>query len=822
MKKCILFLIFVVSLFGLSAQDINKMTPQQRLQLQKKMESKQMSSDQQQMTTQQMSDYKKYLNSLNLNLSAEQEQNLIDERVFVEDSLFIEFQKKEEDERKLKVFGVNIFNRTKITFEPNLYLPTPANYILGTNDELLIDVSGLYDVNYKLKVSPEGKIRIPNAGLIKVGGMTIEKATNEIRSVLSRYYTGTTTGETKVNVSLGNIRSIRVSIVGEAAVPGTYTLPSLATVFNAVYACGGPGQIGSMRDIKVVRDGKTIANVDFYQFLMTGNLKNNIGLQDNDVIIIESNKSRVIVDGAINRRGIYEVLPGESLKELLNYAGGYREDANRTVVSVFRYSETERTVIDIPEQYAATSLIKSGDSIFIAKIENLYGNRVELSGAVYRPGGYAIDADLTVRQLIERAGGVLDDAFVNMATIIRQQKNQIPQIISFNLGKILRGESQDIALQRNDSLKVDFVKDFMEEQFVSIAGEVIEPGEYPLNKMITVKDLIYQAKGFTEKASTENIQLIRIIKDPSKMEGGNRKSFNIGFKLDKDLNIEEGTGDMVLENGDMVIVRPIEGIEAIRIASIEGEVKNPGFYNIENKNIRVSDLVKMSGGFTKFGFVGGAYLIRNDRMSSEDNPMSNILSRNLKKILQSSTDNNIDVAMLNKMRVNSLEELSTLDTISNYAQFQEIQDLLYAEGVVSLNLNEIMKSPGSVKDIFIEDGDILFVPKKSQTVKVIGEVMYPSYVVHTNSNNFRDYIHSSGGFSNQALKKNCFVLHPNGKVIGTETFLWFKIYPKVVPGSIVIVPKKPVELTNKMNVAEVVSVSTSLASMMVLIYTMVK
>jgi protein involved in polysaccharide export with SLBB domain len=362
----------------------------------------------------------------------------------------------------------------------------------------------------------------------------------------------------------------------------------------------------------------------------------------------------------------------------------------------------------------------------------------------------------------------------------------------------------------------------MEEQAVSIEGEVIVPGEYPLTMRMTVRDLVFMAKGFTEKASTENVQLIRIIKDPSKMEGGNKKSFNVSFKLDKDLNIEEGTGDMVLENGDMVIVRPIEGIEPIRIASIEGEVKNPGFYNIEHKNIKVSDLVKMSGGFTKFAFVGGAYLIRNESKGASENSMNSILSRNLKRILQSSSDNNIDAAMLNKMQVSSLEDLNALDTISGLANLKEIEDLLHSEGVVSLNLNEIMRQPGTYKDIFVEDGDVLFVPKKSQTVKVIGEVMYPSFVVHTSSNNFKDYITASGGFSNKALKKNAFVLHPNGKVIGTRSFLGIRVYPRVVSGSIVVVPKKPVELTNKMNPAEVITMTSSLASMTALIYTMLK
>jgi protein involved in polysaccharide export with SLBB domain len=799
MKKSILFLFFLCSLPHLSAQniDISKLTPQQ------------------------IAEYKKYSGTLNQNNSSKQQQFELDERIYTEDSLRFETDKKEDD-KKLKVFGAKIFDREKISFEPNINLPTPVNYVLGTNDELIVDISGLYDVSYKVKVSPDGFIRIPNAGMIKVGGLSIEKASRDIRKDLAKYYSGISSGETKINVSLGNIRSIKVSIIGEASYPGTYTLPSLATVFNALYACGGPGEIGSMRNIKVIRNEKTLATVDFYEFLMTGNLKNNIVLQDNDVIIIEANQVKVIVDGAINRRGIYETKPGESLQDLITYAGGFREDANRSLINIFRYNGNRRTVIDIPEKYASTSLIKPGDSIYIAKIEDIYDNRVVLTGAVRRPGGYAVDADLTVKKLIEKAGGVTDNAFINMATIIRQKSNQIPEMISFNLGKVLQGENTDIQLFNNDSLKIDSVSNFMEEQFVSIEGEVIEPGKYVLKEKLTVKDLIYRSKGFTEKASTENIQLIRIIKDPNKMDGGNKTSINISFKLDKDLNIEEGTGDIPLENGDLIIVRPVEGIEPIRIASIEGEVRNPGFYNIENKNIKVSDLIKMSGGFTKYAFVGGAYLIRNENRGASQNSMNNILSRNLRKILQSSSEKDIDVAVLNKMKVNNVEELNALDTLSNMANYKEIQDLLNSEGVVSLNLNEIIRDPGSYRDILIEDGDVLFVPKKSQTVKVIGEVMYPSFVVHSAGRRLKEYITASGGFSNKALKKNTFVLHPNGRVIGTRTFLGFRIYPNVVAGSIIVVPKKPIDLTNKMNAAEIVTMSTSVTSMMALIYSMVR
>lgn len=796
MRRITLFF-FVFSVLLLPAQDLSKLTPQQIAQ------------------------YKKLAGGMNMDVKSDMSSYESSERSYYPDSLMLEELEKESEDKTLKVFGTRMFRKTRITFEPNINLPTPMNYVIGGGDELLVDISGLYDVNFKSKVTPEGKIRIPNAGLIQVGGLTVEKAIRELKSELSKYYSGIYNGQTRVDLAVGNIRSIRVSVAGEAAFPGTYTLPSLATAFNALYACGGPGEIGSMRDIRVIRNGKQLATLDFYEFLMTGNLSNNVVLQDNDVILVSANNSKVIVDGAVKRPAIYEIKPGESLADLIRYGGGFREDANRSIVNIYRFEESVRKVLDVPASLYSTSMVKPGDSVFIAPVLDYYNNIVYLSGAVHRPGAYSIDDEATVKSLVEKAGGVSDEAFINMAQIIRKRKNQIPEAISFNLGKVLNGEHADIALQRNDSLKIDSVSTFLEKHMVKIAGEVLEPGDYPLKRRMMVKDLIFLSKGFTEMASTRNIQLIRIIKDPSKMEGGIKKSYNISFELDKELNIVEGSGDMVLENGDLVIVRPIEGIEPIRIASVQGEVKNPGYYNIETKNIRVSDLLKLTGGFTHYAFVDGAYLIRTDKIKTNQTSMSTILSRNLKKIMQSNTSD-IDAKVLEKMQVRNIDELTAIDTVAGAANYKEIEALLYSEGIVSLNLKDILKDPASYKNILIENGDILVIPKKSQTVKVIGEIMYPSYVVYSSSNGFKDFITASGGFSDNALRKNSFVLHPNGKVIGTRTFLGFRIYPKVVAGSIIVVPKKTIDLSAKISAGELVSISSSITSVMALVYSIIR
>ncbi|MCK9509394.1 MAG: SLBB domain-containing protein, partial [Pigmentiphaga sp.] len=769
---------------------------------------------------QQMSEFRKYIQALNANLDEDEEPYYVDERTFIEDSLYREFM-IQEDDKKMKVFGTGMFDKGIVIFEPNLNLPTPANYIIGTNDELLIDVSGLYDVSYKMKVSPDGNIRIPNIGLVKLGGLTFEHATKTLEKELGKYYTGINSGQTKISINLGKIRSIKVTVAGEATYPGTYTLPSLATAVNVLYSCGGPSKIGSMRAIKVIRDTKIVAEIDFYDFLMTGSLKENIVLQDNDIILIEPNRNKITIDGAIKRRGYYEMKSGETIGDILNYAGGLREDANRDNFTVYRYLSSQRSIVDMSEARAATSQAVAGDSIYISIVEDIYENRVDLVGAVKRPGTYELTPDLTVKSLIENSGGVLDEAFLNQAVIRRQLKNQTPEMISFNLGKILSGETKDILLVNGDSVKIDSLQNFMEDQFVTIQGKVKKPGRYPLDMKMNVRDLIFLAKGFTEGALTDNIEIIRIIKDPGKMEGGKKKSKSIYISLDKDLNFEEDSGDMFLENGDLVIIRSIEGIEPIRMASVEGEVRNPGYYTVEHKNIRVSDLFEKTGGFTPYAAVNSAYLIRNEENWVGDNPMAKIFSRNLRRMLQSSKESSLDLAILSKMRIDNVQDLNAMDTIMNYASVKDIQDLLYAAGVISLDLDEVLKKPGSLKDLYVENGDILIIPKKSQTVKVIGEVMYPSFVVHSSTNSFKDYVISSGGFSNNALKKNSFVLYPNGKVVGTRSFLGIKAYPKVVAGSMIIVPKKPISLTNKMTPAEIITITSSVTSTMVLLYSIV-
>jgi len=718
------------------------------------------------------------------------------------------------------VFGSYLFSGQNLTFEPNLNIPTPSNYILGTYDELIIDISGQYEANYKIKVSPEGFIRIPNISPVKVSGQTIENATRSIKSRLSGIYPGA-----QINVSLGRIRSIRVTVVGQAVRPGTYTLPSLATAFNALYACGGPDSIGSMRDIKVVRHNKVVATVDVYGFLLDGALTGNIGLQDEDVIKIEPYKVRVKIRGAIKREGMFEALPGETIQQLIRFAGGYNDNAYKSIVTAFRLTDKGQMVVDVAENQLSVFKLQSGDSYYVSPISKKFDNRVDITGSVNRPGAYALESGLTLKQLIDKANGVKEDAYLNMGYINRKQANRIPEIIGFNLGDVLKGVSADVQLQKDDSVVIRSLFDYREGQSVSVSGAVLEPGTFNLIENITLKDLIFKAKGFTEMANTDSVELVRVIKDPEKLLSTNEKTIVMKFAMDKDLNFIKGSSDMLLENGDQVIVRSISGFEGIRLVKVEGEVIQPGNYTITNKAERISDVIKRAGGFTHYAYPLGAFLIRTENVTGSEQRLNQIEKENAKKLIQTKTDNKLDAnTMLKVGVVNTTGQGNTnLDTVQNKLTNSNVVNKVFkTEGIVGINLAEIMKNPGGKYDFYLQEGDDIFVPRELQTVQVTGEVLFPTYVGFENGSGLAKYIDNAGGFSMQALKKKVFILYANGSARSTSSFLGIRFYPPVLPGCRIIVPEKPIEISNKMTSAEVVGMLTSVTSAMALIYTLLK
>jgi len=729
------------------------------------------------------------------------------------------------DLNKRVIFGSQLFKKTNLTFEPKLNVATPVNYVIGTYDELVIDISGLYEANYKLKVSPDGTLRIPNVGPIKVSGLTIENATKIIRNNVSRIYSGISSGETHLNVSLGNIRSIRVSIVGDAVRPGSYTLPSLATAFNALYVCGGPDSIGSMRDIKVVRNNKIVANLDVYRFLMEGVLSNNITLQDGDVIKIEPYRIRTYINGAVKHNGIFESLKGETLKQLINFAGGFTDKAFKSIITIFRLTDNGKTVFDVSEKDISTFVLQSGDSCEVSFTNSKFNNRVDINGSIYRPGAYALTPGLTLTQLISKADGLKEDAYLNMAFITRKKDNQIPKIISFNLGKILKGTISDIVLQKDDSVTINSLFEFKEEQFVTILGAVKQPGKFPLIENTSLKDLIFKAKGFLETASTDSVELVRVIKDQQILRNTNNKTIVLKFSIDKDLNFINGSSDILLENDDQIIVRSISGFEGIRMVRVDGEVMMPGNYNITNKAERISDIINRAGGFTRYAYPFGAFLLRSEKVTGVEEKLQRIISENAKKQVQKKDDNSMDLSLMKASGGNPalLQSYSSVDSIqSKLSGTKVVNEIFKSEGVVGINLKEIMENPGSKYDLNLEENDVLFIPRQLQTIRVIGEVLFPTFVRYDKNMSFKDYVSNAGGFSDRAQKNSSFVLYANGTAKSTSSFLWFKFYPSIKPGARIVIPEKPADLKNKLSPVETVSILSSIMTVATLIYSIVK
>jgi protein involved in polysaccharide export with SLBB domain len=844
MKKIVLILFSVLMTLSLTGQSLSNLTPEQ-LDLYKKYKAQQTGSgttnnvdenlqtnrtiagkeDESSKEEETKSDWSKEKNNIS--------ENDYSGKMSFKDKAFLDSIRMDEEyeikvdetngkfirvkkEPALEIFGSHFFSKQNLTFEPKLNIPTPPNYILGTYDELIIDITGLYEANYRVKVSPEGFVRIPTVGLINVSGQTVATASANIKMRLSKIYTGVSSGQTQISVALGNIRSIRATVVGEAVRPGSYTLPSLSTAFNALYACGGPGKMGSMRNIKIIRHGKIVANIDMYGFLVDGIYKSNISLQDEDVIKIEPYCNRTTIKGAVKHPAIFETLKGESLSDLIRFAGGFTEDANKSTVTLFRLANNEKTVIDVKENEMESLNIEAGDAFTVTKTYERFDNRVAIVGSIYRPGYYALEPNLTVKQLISKADGIKDDAYLNMATIIRKKENQLPQIISFNLGKVLQNLAPDILLQKDDSVKISNLYSFSKKDSVSIWGAVKIPGNYKLMENATIKDLIFNAKGFTEMASTDSIELVRIIKDPKLLLETDTKTKVLKFSLDKNLNLKSGEGDFLLQNGDQVIVRTISGYENIRMVRIEGEVIQPGKYTILNKRERLSDLVKRAGGLTSYAYPLGAYLVRHEKSAGMGDLLKEKMAENLKRQLQSKSNQELDLSLLK-------EEGGNINNIKEELSGSKAVDQLFdSEGVVGINLQKIMTNPGEKQNFYLEEGDYIYVPRELQTVRVIGEVLFPTYVGYDKSMSFKSYISGAGGFSDNAQSNRTYVLYANGSAKSTKNFLGIKIYPPVKPGSYIVVPQKPVELKQKISTAETVSIMTSIATVATLVFSVLK
>jgi protein involved in polysaccharide export with SLBB domain len=725
-----------------------------------------------------------------------------------QDTISIEKDPETEAEKALlelrsKIFGADLFKNKNQTFEPNLNIATPKGYIIGANDELLIDLSGNSEASYELKVSPEGTIKVEYVGIIPLAGLTIEAATTRIKSRMAKVYSGLASGNTRLNVAIGNIRSIKVILTGEVKTPGTYTLPSLATVFNALYSSGGPTENGSFRAIELIRSGKKIAILDIYEFLMKGEIATNLKLQDQDIIRIPVYQSRIEMVGEVKRPGIYELKTGESYANLLNYAGGFTENSYQARVKVLKNTDTERKIADIAKEQFASYQPATGDKYFVDRVLERFTNRVQIEGAVFRPGAYELESGMKLSQLIQKADGLKEDAFLSRGYLTRLKADNQTQLISFDVAAIISGKTPDIQLQREDLISISSIFDLQEEFKVSIDGEVREPGEFDYAQNMTVEELIIQAGGFSESASPQRIEISRRVRSSDQNSELSKTAQVFLIDIDKELNFSKPKFELL--PFDIVSVRSSMGYEIQRQVKVEGEVLYPGMYTISNKNERVSDLVKRAGGLTALAYAKGASLKREGVTKVRG------LDKNDAKAQQ-------DLAEEEKAKLNKLKRLqeNAVDTTKASLQEEEVLKNVY----VGINLEKILETPKSSADLILEEGDVLRIPKELQTVKVNGAVLYPVTTSYTEGKTFKYYVSQGGGFSEKSVRKRAYVIYANGSVRSTRKVFLFNNYPSIEPGAEVFVPKK--EATRPISAGEIVGISSALASLAVIILNLVK
>jgi protein involved in polysaccharide export with SLBB domain len=698
---------------------------------------------------------------------------------------------KEEYERALrrrKIFGTELFSNQNLTFEPNLRMPTPPNYRIAANDELIIDVYGYSEVQHQLKVSPDGYVRIPYLGPVYVNGLTMEEARNRITKQLSSIYGGIKTGNTFVQVSLGNIRSIRVLLIGEIERPGTYSLPSLATVANALYVSGGPGENGSFRNIQVIRNGQAAATFDLYDFLARGDLTNNIVLQDQDIVKVNPYKTRVELTGQVKRPAIFEAKENESLQQILDYAGGYTDKAYREIIRASRVTNRQREVVNISASEIGSFPLRSGDKFVIDSVLTRFTNRVSISGAVFHPGDYALEEGMTVGDLIRKADGVKEEAALTRGVIRRLQEDYTPGMISFNVADAVSGR-QNVALQREDSVIVYSKLSLREPYQVTINGEVNEPGRYKYADSMQLEDLILIAGGLKEAASLKHVEISRRIRNNTADSSDTRMAIIQQFDINADLSSNPGVAAFGLQPFDEVVIRKSPAyMEQVNV-QVGGEVLYPGLYAVNSKRERISDILRRAGGLRPEAYPEGAVLLRKTFVNESDSAF-----------------------LINKLEVfyNKMQDSSDIVRLKGAMERKE--------QLLGINLDQIIKNPGSKYDLLLEEGDVLKVPKKLQTVQVFGEIYFPKKVRFEKSIGFRDYIRGAGGFTTQALKRRSYIVYANGEVRNTRKVFFFNSYPKVRPGAEIYVPTK--RERRGLSGQEAIGLASGLASVALIIVTL--
>jgi protein involved in polysaccharide export with SLBB domain len=706
---------------------------------------------------------------------------------------------KVKDSLNALIFGSELFDNPTLNFEPDLNLATPMNYVLGPGDELQVSVYGVQEYNANIPVSVEGKISIDYVGQISVSGMSIEAATQKIKAAIARVYSTVRSGQSQVSISLGKIRTIKVTIVGGKQ-PGNYSISSLATVYNALHLAGGPGKNGSYRNIELIRNNKVYKNIDIYRFLVKGDQSDNVTLKENDVIRIPAYSQRVTVEGEVKRPGIFEMKKGEKFFDLLNFASGFNEFAYTASVNVLQKTGKEFKVHDINESEYNTYQPQSGDVFRVTKILNRFENRIKIEGAVFRPDYYSFTQGMRVSDLVTRAEGLKEDAYSKRARIIRLKTDLTTEIVNVDLGAALSGDlNADIELKREDIVTVYSILDFREEYKVTIDGEVKNPGEYEYFENLTLNDLVVQVGGLTGSAS-KRVEIARMIKSDAIDDADPKRVELVELEITADNN--EQIKNFVLKPFDVINIRRMAVYEKPEMVKVTGAVTYPGKYVLANKKERVYNVVMRAGGLTSIANLDGMKIKR---------PIKEEQIEQLESI-------NLNLDKKNISEDESKANLVEKDTLKSKLSKKLRDELKYT--TIPVNWEKIVKDKNHYSNVTLFPGDEIEVSVYNEGVKVTGNVLLTSEIPYRNGKGFKYYINSVGGIDSKGWKRKAYIIYPNGKAAVTTSFLFFRSYPKVEPDSQIVVPEKPEK--KKMSAGEWAGLGTAFASLALLIVTAFK
>ncbi len=674
----------------------------------------------------------------------------------------------------VRIYGHDIFNSRTLSFEPNLNAATPDTYVLGPGDEIVIDIWGFNETTINRTISPEGRITIPQVGPVQLSGLTIKQASKKLKKVLANKYAGLEGNASSISVTLGNIRTIQVNIMGDVRIPGTYRLSSFSSVFHGLYRAGGVTPSGTIRNIELIRGGEKVAVIDLYDYIFNGKTDSDVRLEEGDIIMVPAYTCLVTIEGKVKRPMMYELVEGETLEGLVSYAGGFVSDAFRDNLKVVRHTGAEKEISTVNSGNFGTFIMNDGDEVSVGATLDRFSNMIELRGYVFRPGQYQVGGEIaTVKQLIAKAGGPTEEAFLNRALLLREKPDLSVETISINLGGILDGSVEDVLLKKNDVVIVSGIHELNDRGTLTIDGMVMNPGDFIYTDNTTIEDLILRAGGLVEGASTARVDVARRVNDPHSTIESDTLGVTFSFPI-KDGFAIDGGEKFILQPYDVVSVRMSPGFRPQTYVTILGEVLFPGRYQLLNRNETISDIIARAGGLTNQAYAKGARLTRVNK--------GDVTAQIDRVVMQNAKSDSVNV--------------ETLGAGNNY--------------LVSLNLEEALAKPHSAFDTRLLSGDEIVVPELNQTVRVLGDVMFPNAVAFEPGKNKKYYVNAAGGYTSNAKRTKAYVIYANGSAARRGA--------KIEPGCTVVVPAKPVKEGLQLGeISAITSASTSVLSLVTLL-----